>query len=175
MFFFFQVEIATAMEKYQSCILHHWKPLTSRQQLIPSWFIRFLNRLSETHCGCQWLPTENDLYWPTWDDQESGFATRQQNCIQTISRGLPFSLFCPSETGAEAVSAAGDSCWCLAWRASPATANLCTRPRPPDPRPEQFSLQASLRIWESGSPSHQIKALLGHFSLLRSNRGLWGL
>lgn len=58
------------MEKYQSSILHQWKLLTKRQQLIPSPFIIILHSLPETRCDCQWLPTENDLYCPSPDDQD---------------------------------------------------------------------------------------------------------
>lgn len=158
------------MEKYQSCILHRWKLLTNRQQLIPSQFIIFLNSLSETHCGCQWLPTENDLYWPTSDDQKSEFAMRQQNCIQSISSEFLFSLFAqvklkqkqkPSQLAHLPESPPRG-------RANP----LHQGRAPQTPRSRWFSLRASPQDWEPGSPGHCIKAPLGNFSLLWSNQGL---
>lgn len=86
-------------------------------------------------------------------------------------------LFCPSETEAEAVSAAGDSSrWHSSRRApqgqgkSSATGQSTSNPR--NPQSEGLSLPGSLQNWETESPSRWIKAPLGNFSLLWSDQGL---
>lgn len=147
------MEIGAAMEKYQSCILHHWKQATA-------------NCLSVYHFLKQ--PLRNTLRLSVVAHREWSVLTHfrwpeVRICHETAElcskyfQQISLLPFCPTEREAEAVSAAGDSsCWHSSWRAPPEAGQiLCNRVESLKPQEAAvrtilpLSIPAELGAWKS--------------------------
>lgn len=109
------MEIGTDTEKYQSYCTTESSWQAGNKQFPPSLTFAVTARQKHTW-GCQWAPTENDLYWPTAAAQESAFAMRLQDCNSKYSSEFPFSLLAQVKVK-EKLSQLLDtpSCWHSSW------------------------------------------------------------
>lgn len=149
------------MEKYQSCILHHWKQATANSPSADRFLKQHLRNTLQLSVVAHrvWFV----LTYFRWPEARICHETAElySKYFQWLS---PFH-FCPSEAAAGAVSAAEDdsfqhSSWgaLLGQGKSSAAGQSTSNPR--KLQPGQFSLQAPLQNWEPGSAGLGLKLLL---------------